>query len=53
MHFKVHNKLLYNNKYELEHEKQEKKIMKENLDSISDRFEGKYFEVKKLRLLKK
>ena len=35
------------NKYELEHEKQEKQIMEKNLDSINEPFEHEYFKVKK------
>ena len=35
------------NKYELEHERQEKEIIEKNLDSISDPFEREYFKVKK------
>ena len=38
------------NKYELEHERQEKKIMEKNLDSISDPFER---EVKKIEIIEK
>ena len=41
------------NKYELEHEEQEKEIMEKNLNSISNPFECEYFKVKKMEIIEK
>ena len=41
------------NKYELERERQEKKIIEKNLHSISDLFEHEYFKVKKMEIIEK